>query len=109
MHDAMLEHYVFLKYREGTSATHVASFCERMLALLDSIDQIRRLEIGRDELHDARSWDLVLIMAFDSVDALRTYQAHPEHVALMHFNNPFVTDVASVDFTRTGPPPPPRR
>ena len=56
----MLEHYVFLKYREGTSATHVASFCERMLALLDSIDQIRRLEIGRDELHDARSWDLVV-------------------------------------------------
>ena len=42
MHDAMLEHYVFLKYREETSATHVASFCERMLALLDSIDQIRR-------------------------------------------------------------------
>jgi hypothetical protein len=105
----MLEHYVFLKYRNGTSAAHVSSFCERMLALRHSIEQIRRLEIGRDELHDARSWDLVLIMAFVSVDALRTYQAHPEHVALMHFNNPFVTDVASVDFTRTGPPPPPRR
>jgi hypothetical protein len=99
----MLEHYVFLKYREGTSAAHVASFCERMLALLDSIDQIRRLEIGRDELHDARSWDLVLIMAFDSVDALRAYQAHPEHVAVMNFNDRFVSDVASVDFTRTGP------
>lgn len=99
----MLEHYVFLKYREGTSATHVASFCERMLSLPDSIDQIRRLEIGRDELHDARSWDLVLIMAFDSVDALRAYQTHPEHVAVMSFNDRFVSDVASVDFTRTGP------
>jgi len=104
----MLEHYVFLKYREGTSATHVATFCERMLALLDSIDQIRRLEIGRDELHDARSWDLVLIMAFDSVDALRAYQAHPEHVAVMNFNDRFVSDVASVDFTRTGPASPTR-
>ena len=68
----MLEHYVFLKYREGTSATHVASFCERMLALLDSIDQIRRLEIGRDELHDARSWDLVLIMATRSTRCVPT-------------------------------------
>jgi len=103
VHDAMLEHYVFLKYREGTSATHVASFCERMLALRGSINQIRRLEIGRDELHEARSWDLVLIMAFDSVDALRAYQAHPEHVALMKFNDRFVMDVASVDFSRTGP------
>jgi len=97
----MLEHYVFLKYREGTSATHVATFCERMLALRDSIDQIRRLEIGRDELHDARSWDLVLIMAFDSVDALRAYQVHPAHVAAVNFNDRFVSDVASVDFTRT--------
>ena len=95
----MLEHYVFLKYREGTSATHVASFCERMLALLDSIGQIRRLEIGRDELHDARSWSLVLIMKFASVDTLRAYQRHPRHLALMAFNDPFVENVASVDFT----------
>ena len=42
-------------------------------------------------------------MAFDSVAALRAYQAHPEHVALMNFNDRFVTDVASVDFSRTGP------
>jgi hypothetical protein len=95
----MLEHYVFLKYREGTGATHVASFCERMLALRDSIDQIRRLEIGRDELHDARSWDLVLIMAFASVAALRAYQRHPQHLEVMAFNDPFVANVASVDFT----------
>ena len=105
----MLQHYVFLKYREETSDEHIAAFCEGMLALRGAIGEIRHLEIGRDELHDARSWDLVLIMAFDSVDALRAYQAHPEHVALMQFNNPFVTDVASVDFTSTGPPAPSRR
>ena len=37
-----------------------------------------RLEIGRDELHDARSRDLVLIVEFASVAALRTYQRHPQ-------------------------------
>jgi hypothetical protein len=96
----MLQHYVFLRYREGTSAEHVASFCEGLLALRGSIAGIQQLEIGRDELHDARSWDLVLIMAFDSVDALRAYQQHPAHVALMDFNDRYVADVASVDFTR---------
>ncbi|MBN1237632.1 MAG: Dabb family protein [Gammaproteobacteria bacterium] len=96
----MLQHYVFLRYRQGTKAEHIAAFCERLLALRGSIGEIRRLEIGRDELHDARSWDLVLIMAFDSVEALRAYQRHPEHRALMAFNDPFVADVASVDFTR---------
>jgi Stress responsive A/B Barrel Domain len=95
----MLQHYVFLKYRENTSDAHVTAFCERMLGLRSAIEGIQRLEIGRDELHDARSWDLVLIMAFASVAALRAYQHHPQHLELMGFNEPFVADVASVDFT----------
>jgi Stress responsive A/B Barrel Domain len=41
----------------------------------------------------------VLIMEFASVDALRAYQRHPRHLALMAFNDPFVENVASVDFT----------
>jgi hypothetical protein len=96
----MMRHYVFLKYREDTSDGHVAAFCERMLDLRDAIDGIQHLEIGRDELHDARSWDVVLIMEFASADALRAYQRHPRHLAVMAFNEPFVADVASVDFTK---------
>jgi len=95
----MLRHYVFLKYRDGTSDGHVTAFCERLLALGTAIEGIEHLEIGRDELHDARSWDLVLIMKFASLDALRAYQRHPLHLAVMAFNTPFVADVASVDFT----------
>jgi len=95
----MLRHYVFLKYRKETSDEHIAAFCEGMLALRGAIGEIRHLEIGRDELHDARSWSLVLIMEFASVDALRVYQRHPRHLALMAFNDPFVENVASVDFT----------
>jgi hypothetical protein len=95
-----LRHYVFLKYRDGTTDGHVTAFCERMLALRSVIDDIDRLEIGRDELHDARSWDIVLIMEFASIAALRAYQRHPQHLAVMAFNEPFVANVASVDFTR---------
>ena len=97
----MLQHYVFLKYREHTPDGHIATFCERMLALPRTIGEIHHLEIGRDELHEARSWDLVLIMEFASVETLRAYQRHADHVAVMAFNDPFVSSVASVDFTRT--------
>ena len=97
----MLHHYVFLKYRDGTSDAHVTAFCERQLALRATIADIAHLEIGRDELHDARSWDLVLIMEFTSIDALRAYQHHPQHLAVMAFNDAFVAQAASVDFTRT--------
>ncbi len=95
----MLRHYVFLKFRDGTSDEHAREFCARMLALRDTIADIEHVEIGRDELHDARSWDVVLIMAFASVDALRRYQRHPGHLAVMAFNEPFLANVASVDFT----------
>ena len=98
----MLQHYVFLKYREGTADAHVLAFCERMDALRRTIREIAHLEIGRDELHDERSWDLVLIMEFASAEALRAYQRHPDHLAVMTFNDPFVANVASVDFTRRG-------
>jgi hypothetical protein len=40
----------------------------------------------------------MLIMRFASVEALRAYQQHPEHQAVMAFNQPFVADVGSVDF-----------
>jgi hypothetical protein len=96
----MLQHYVFLKYRDGTLDGHIATFCERMFALRGTIGEITHLDIGRDELHDPRSWDLVLIMEFASIDALRAYQRHPDHQAVMTFNDPFVANVASVDFTR---------
>lgn len=99
----MLQHYVFLKYRSGTTAGHVDAFCERMRALGGTIGEIQHLEIGRDELHEARSWDLVLIMQFASREALRAYQRHPDHLAVMAFNDPFVADVASVDFTAPAP------
>ena len=95
----MLRHYVFLKYREEASDEHIAAFCERMRGLRSAIEGIEHLEIGRDELHDARSWDLVLIMAFASVADLRAYQRHPQHLEVMAFHEPFVANVASVDFT----------
>jgi hypothetical protein len=94
----MLQHYVLIRYEKSASDEHIEEFCKRMLALRNSITGIEHLEIGRDILHDARSWDLILIMRFDSVAALRSYQQHPEHQRVMAFNQPFVADVASVDF-----------
>ena len=94
----MLQHYVLIKYQKGAGDEHVAEFCRRMLDLRTRIAGIEHLEIGRDILHDDRSWDLILIMRFASTGALRSYQQHPEHQKAMAFNQPFVADVASVDF-----------
>ncbi|MEO8100313.1 MAG: Dabb family protein [Acidobacteriota bacterium] len=94
----MLQHYILLKFKKGTNEEHIAEFCRRMLALRTTISSIEHLEIGSDILHDARSWDLILIMRFASTKALRSYQQHPDHLRVMAFNQPTVADVASVDF-----------
>jgi hypothetical protein len=94
----MLQHYILIKYQKNTSDEHIAEFSRRILALQTSIEGIEHLEIGRDILRDARSWDLILIMRFASVGALRNYQQHPEHQKVIAFNQPLVADVASVDF-----------
>ena len=94
----MLQHYILIRFNKDTSDEHIGEFCRRMLALRATISSIEHLEIGRDILHDARSWDLILIMRFASPEVLRSYQQHPEHLRLMAFNQPSVTDVASVDF-----------
>ena len=94
----MLQHYILIKFINGASDEHIEEFSTRMLALRAAISSIEHLEIGRDILRDARSWDLILIMRFASTEALRSYQQHPEHLRLMAFNQPSVADVASVDF-----------
>jgi hypothetical protein len=93
----MLHHYVFLKFVSGTPPTHIAEFCARMQALRNSVPGIEQLLIGHDMLHEARSWDLILDMRFRSVEALRQYQQHPAHQAVMAFNQPHVAEVGAVD------------
>jgi hypothetical protein len=94
----MLQHFVFIKYHTATAESHIEEFRRRMLALREVVPGIAHLEVGRDILHDARSWDLVLVMRFVSVEALREYQRHEAHQQVMQFNQPCVADVASVDF-----------
>jgi hypothetical protein len=95
---ATLQHYVFIKYLADTPEAHVEEFCRRMRALHPRIPGIEHLELGRDVLHDVRNWDVLLIMRFSSIEALREYQPHTEHQQVMAFNSPAVAQVGAVDF-----------
>ena len=97
----MLRHFVFIKYRQGTSDAHIDEFLRRTRALPESIPVVRDLEAGRDVLLSPRSWDVMLAMRFHSLEELREYQTHPAHQALMAFNDPRVAEVGSVDFPET--------
>jgi len=95
----MVHHYVMLKYKNETSEDHISAFISKMRTLGENIDAVVSLKIGRDQLREGRSWDLIMDMRFRGCEDLQTYRQHPEHVALMRFNDPFVSDIAAVDFT----------
>ncbi len=97
----MLTHHVFFKYQPETSKDHIDNFCEKIHALANALSEVKSLDIGIDELHEERSWDLVLMMQFETVDDLNQYRRHPDHIAIMKFNDPFVDSIGAIDFTAT--------
>ncbi len=85
----MIQHVVMWKFAEEaegkTKAENMAWVREHLLALCPIIPQIKKLEIGEDIGGTDMSYDMVLIMEFDSMEDLHTYKIHPDHQAVSHY------------------------
>ena len=73
----MIKHIVFTKFENADEQASVAS--GMLLALKDTIPQIRTIETGRDFKHSERSFDLALTCTFADLDAIAVYDKHPAH------------------------------
>lgn len=79
----MLRHIVmwkFLPEAQGhTKEENMDIIAQRLKALIPIIPEIKAFEIGKDALHSSMSYDMALIMKFESFEALEAYKNHPEH------------------------------
>ena len=73
-------------------------FKDRLLALRNKIPEIKEMEVGINIDPSERSFDAVLVSAFDSMEALRSYSVNPLHVAVSEFCKTIRTQSASVDY-----------
>jgi quinol monooxygenase YgiN len=94
----MIKHIVFLKFKREASAEQRREVIEELRALPAQINVIREYEVGEDVLRSARSWDAALIGTYDSLDALKTYNDHPAHVAVVQKIRAISDGAAAVDF-----------
>ena len=89
--------------------THVVSFTfvdrsdreecrDRLLALVDPIDELLTLTVGLDVVGDSGAADLVLISTHDDVAGLRAYQQHPDHQEFGAWLKPRISSRTVVDF-----------
>jgi hypothetical protein len=80
------------------SPGHVAH-CKQLLdGLPPLVPEIRRFDVGVNVIDSPRSWDLVLVSAFDDAGALARYQVHPAHAEVQAYLRDSAEAVAVVDF-----------
>jgi hypothetical protein len=93
----VIVHVISIKFRDPADVERVAA---RLEALPPKIAEIRRYEVGRDVVRSERSYDLVLVSEFDSLEALEAYRQHPDHVEVAAVIADTAEHVAVVDFER---------
>ena len=80
----MVKHIVLFKLNEELPATEkqavMNQFNEAIEALPAKISVIRKIEVGLN-VNPAEAWDIALYSEFDSLEDVKTYAVHPDHVA----------------------------
>lgn len=79
----MVKHIVLFKLKNEISATEklavMNQFKQAIEALPATISVIRSIEVGLN-MNPAETWDIALYSEFDSLDDMKLYAAHPDHV-----------------------------
>lgn len=80
----MIRHMVMWKLKENgegrTKQENMEWIREHLYALLPVIPEIKRMEIGFDITGSDMSMDLMLLTEFDTVETMKCYAEHPEHL-----------------------------
>lgn len=93
----MLKHIVCFQLKEGENAEKAR---EVLLSMEGRVPMLRSIEVGVDELHSSRSYDVFLSVLLDDRAALDAYQADEYHVNVVkaHMHAVAQSSVA-LDFT----------
>ena len=80
----MVKHIVLFKLRndiaEETRRAAALRFKEAIEELPAKIDVIRNIEVGLN-INPDETWTIALYSEFDTLDDVRAYATHPDHVA----------------------------
>ncbi len=92
----MIKHVVCFKLNEGESPEKAK---EILLSMKGNVPMLKSIEVGVDKLHSARSYDVILAVVLDDMQALADYQKDEYHVSVVkkHMHEVTKTSVA-IDF-----------
>lgn len=93
----MLTHTVMFKLKDR-SLENVQKTRDVLMGLKGKIPFLLEIEVGMDVLHSERSYDLVLLSKFATLEDQNNYQVHPAHLEVLKYMKTVVESAASVDF-----------
>lgn len=98
----MIKHIVMWKFKdeaEGkTRKENMAKAKEILFALVDIIPELKKMEIGEDITHSDMSMDLVLLTEFETVEDMKIYAVHPEHLKVSKFIRSVIETRRVIDY-----------
>ncbi len=94
----MIKHTVCFKLKDNSPEA-----CEKtaqvLLGMKGNVSMLKGIEVGKDFLHSARSYDIILTVTLDDANALEAYQSDEYHcnVVKKYMHSVIETSVA-VDY-----------
>lgn len=99
----MIKHIVMWSLKNehnGLSKSTIAlELKSKLLDLKGKIPQIKKIEVGINEINFDRNNDVVLITEFESFNDLSIYANHPDHLKLVEFVRENSISRSAIDFT----------
>ncbi|MEE2778838.1 MAG: Dabb family protein [Acidobacteriota bacterium] len=77
----MIKRIVAIKLKDAyTASTDRAAVATHSRQVLAEVPGVRSIEVGLPgDPRTESSWDLILLLRFDDIDAVEAYRAHPIH------------------------------
>ena len=97
----MVKHIVMFKLKETLSAEEKLDVMNRFKVAIEAlpatIDVIRKVFVGLN-INGAETWDICLESEFDTLEDVKAYAVHPDHVAAAGILKDAKLDRACVDY-----------
>ena len=97
----MVKHIVMFKLKETLSAEEKLDVMNHFKAAIEAlpatINVIRKVFVGLN-INEAETWDICLESEFDTLEDVKAYAVHPDHVAAAGILKDANQDRACVDY-----------
>ena len=98
----MIKHIVMFRLKDFAEGVDKKENARKIKAMLDELptkmEEIKHYEIGVNITDSERASDIVVISSFDSMEALKAYSQHPEHIKAVEFIKKVNLESRVVDF-----------